>query len=191
MRIVSGFLKGKRIDFLKSASTRPLRDFVKESMFNVIKHSSLINISLEHSCVLDFYSGVGSFGIECISRGAKMATFIENNSNTLEVLKKNINYLKITQKVNISETKVISFLIKLKKKNKYEIIFFDPPFSESYFIEELKILKNSNIFSKEHVVVIHRESKSEEDLSEVINIITTKKYGRSKIIFGSFKLKAS
>ena len=123
MRIVSGFLKGKRIDFLKSASTRPLRDFVKESMFNVIKHSSLINISLEHSCVLDFYSGVGSFGIECISRGAKMATFIENNSNTLEVLKKNINYLKITQKVNISETKVISFLNKLKKKINMKLFF--------------------------------------------------------------------
>ena len=71
MRIISGFLKGKKIDFLKSTTTRPLRDFVKESIFNVMQHSTLINVSLDGANVLDLYSGVGSFGIECISRGAK------------------------------------------------------------------------------------------------------------------------
>ena len=71
MRIVGGFLKGKKIDFLKSVITRPLRDFVKENIFNVINHSNLINIKLKDAKVLDVYSGVGSFGIECISQGAK------------------------------------------------------------------------------------------------------------------------
>ena len=63
MRIISGFLKGKKIDFLKSITTRPLRDFVKESTFNIINHSILVNISLRESNVLDLYSGIGSFGI--------------------------------------------------------------------------------------------------------------------------------
>ena len=71
MRVISGFLKGKKIDFLKSSTTRPLRDFVKESTFNVLIHSNLINIPLENANVLDLYSGVGSFGIECVSRGVK------------------------------------------------------------------------------------------------------------------------
>ena len=75
MRVVSGFLKGKKIDFLKSATTRPLRDFVKENIFNIIKHSNLINVKLENASILDLYSGVGSFGIECISRGAKKNNF--------------------------------------------------------------------------------------------------------------------
>ena len=47
MRIVSGFLKGKKINFLKSATTRPLRDYVKENIFNIINHSNLINIKLQ------------------------------------------------------------------------------------------------------------------------------------------------
>ena len=88
MRIVSGFLKGKKINFLKSTTTRPLRDFVKENIFNIINHSKLINVTLENAHVLDLYSGVGSFGVECVSRGAKKVTFIENDNNALFLLKK-------------------------------------------------------------------------------------------------------
>ena len=97
MRIISGFLKGKKLDFLKSTTTRPLRDFVKESTFNIIDHSNLIDVSLKNANILDLYSGIGSFGIECISRGARKTTFVENDSNALTVLEKNINlsqYLK-------------------------------------------------------------------------------------------------
>ena len=56
MRVISGFLKGKKLDFLKSTSTRPLRDFVKENIFNIINHSNLINIKLENATILDLYS---------------------------------------------------------------------------------------------------------------------------------------
>ena len=83
---------------------------------------------------------------------------------------------------------IISFFSHLNKNTKFEIIFFDPPFSENFFIEDLKAIKNFNIFSKNHVIIIHRESKSKDDLSDIINIITTKKYGRSKIMFGKFNL---
>ncbi|MDC0418282.1 16S rRNA (guanine(966)-N(2))-methyltransferase RsmD [Pelagibacteraceae bacterium] len=186
MRIISGYLKGKKIDFLKSATTRPLRDFVKESFFNIIKHSNLINVPIQNSNVLDLYSGIGSFGIECVSRGAKKITFVENNSQALSILKNNILQLKIDKKCKIFETKILSFLNQLKKKDKYEIIFFDPPFSENFFIDELKVIKNSNIYNKNHVIIIHRENSSEEDLSKIINITMIKKYGRSKIIFGNF-----
>ena len=101
MRIIGGFLKGKKIDFLKSVTTRPLRDFIKESIFNIIIHSNLINVSLENANILDLYSGVGSFGIECISRGAKKTTFVEKDKKALEVLKKNVEHLKIKQRCKI------------------------------------------------------------------------------------------
>jgi len=186
MRIINGFLKGKKIDFLKSNTTRPLRDFVKESMFNVLVHSNLINTYLENANVLDLYSGVGSFGIECISRGAKRSAFVENNSEALAVLKKNIDHLKIEKQINIFETKIITFLSRLNKKDKFDIIFLDPPFSQNYFIEELKIIKKANIYTKNHIIIIHREKKSKDDLSQIMEVITIKKYGRSKIIFGIF-----
>ena len=186
MRIISGFLKGKKIFFLKSLVTRPLRDFVKESTFNIIKHSNLIKFSLEHSNVLDLYSGVGSFGIECISRGVKNVTFVEKDKEALNALKNNIESLKIKTKCTVIESKIASFLSKINKKIKYEIIFFDPPFAESYFIEELKIIKKLDIYSTNHLIIIHREENTEDKLSELLNILMIKKYGRSKIIFTNF-----
>ena len=186
MRIISGFLKGKKMFFLKSLVTRPLRDFVKESTFNIIKHSNLIKFSLEHSNVLDLYSGVGSFGIECISRGVKNVTFVEKDKEALNALKNNIESLKIKTKSTVIESKIASFLSKINKKIKYEIIFFDPPFAESYFIEELKIIKKLDIYSTNHLIIIHREENTEDKLSELLNILMIKKYGRSKIIFANF-----
>ena len=188
MRIISGFLKGKKMIFLKSATTRPLRDFVKESIFNVVMHSNLVDISLDSANVLDLYSGVGSFGIECISRGSKKTTFVENDKKALGVLKKNIEQLKIENRSSIFEAKISSFTKLLSEKNKYEIIFFDPPFSENFFIKELKIIKQASVCKKNHIIIIHRENKSKDDLSDLLDIFLTKKYGRSKVLFGSFNL---
>ena len=76
MRIIGGNLKGKKINFFKSQTTRPLKDSVKESIFNILNHSNNIEVEIKNSKVLDLYAGTGSFGIECISRGAKIAIFV-------------------------------------------------------------------------------------------------------------------
>jgi|TARA_B100001093_G_scaffold518207_1_gene602279 16S rRNA (guanine966-N2)-methyltransferase len=185
MRIVRGFLKGKKLDFLKSPTTRPLRDFVKENIFNIINHSNLINIKLENANVLDLYSGVGSFGIECISQGGKKTTFIENNSKALTILKRNLNNLKIEKQSEVIEKKTTSFFSQLNNKNKFEIIFFDPPFAENFFIDELRLIKNSTICKKNHLIIIHREVNAKDELNKIINILMIRSYGRSKIIFGT------
>ena len=66
MRIISGKLKGKKINFIKVNSTRPLKDSVKENIFNVLLHSNKIEVTLDDAKVLDLYSGFGSFGLECL-----------------------------------------------------------------------------------------------------------------------------
>ena len=68
MRIISGTLKGKPLLFLKDKNTRPLKDTVKENIFNILKHSNELNVTIENAKVLDLYSGFGSFGLECLSR---------------------------------------------------------------------------------------------------------------------------
>ena len=78
MRIISGYLKGKKIDQPSNKFTRPLKDLTKESIFNILQHSNLINFSLHKSKILDLFSGVGSFGLECLSRGAENVIFCEN-----------------------------------------------------------------------------------------------------------------
>ena len=93
MRIISGYLKGKKINLPKDKLTRPLKDMVKESIFNIIEHSSEINYKVADSVILDLFSGSGSFGLECISRGAKFVFFCENYQNSINILEKNINLL--------------------------------------------------------------------------------------------------
>ena len=75
MRIISGTFKGKKILQPSDKTTRPLKDLTKESIFNIIKHSNLLKIEVENSKVLDLFSGVGSFGLECLSRGASNVFF--------------------------------------------------------------------------------------------------------------------
>ena len=67
MRIISGDLKGKNILIPLDKSTRPLKDMVRESIFNILEHSNKVSIKLYNSKVLDLFSGTGSFGIECLS----------------------------------------------------------------------------------------------------------------------------
>ena len=101
MRIISGTFKGRKINYLKNTGTRPLKDAVKESIFNILKHSKLINITVLNSYILDLYSGTGSFGIECISRGAKEVTFVEKNVIAITLLKENLINLSILDQSKI------------------------------------------------------------------------------------------
>ena len=67
MRIIGGYLKGKKILTPADKSTRPLKDMVRESIFNIIEHSSDEYLELKGAKILDFFAGTGSFGIECLS----------------------------------------------------------------------------------------------------------------------------
>ena len=148
MRIISGNLKGKKLSFLNSSTTRPLKDMVKESIFNVILHSNLVDISIKNSTVLDLYSGTGSFGIECISRGANKVTFVENNNEAIKNLNNNLRKLSIEKKTSLFPIEVELFFDKISKENKFDIIFFDPPFKENKFNNVLKKIKELEIFKK-------------------------------------------
>ena len=77
MRIIGGNFKGKKIFEPKDKETRPLKDLTKESIFNLIIHSNKFKVDLKNSYILDLFSGDGSFGLECLSRGVKKITFVE------------------------------------------------------------------------------------------------------------------
>ena len=117
MRIISGNLKGKKIYFTKNLITRPLKDSVKENIFNIINHSPLIKTNIEKANILDLYSGIGSFGIECISRGASKVTFVECEKYALKILKSNLMNLSISTKSKILNYKVENALNLASRKN--------------------------------------------------------------------------
>ena len=186
MRIISGNFKGKNLMTPKDILTRPLKDAVKESIFNILEHSKFIKYKLQNSIILDLFSGVGTFGLECISRDSKHVTFFENHYPALKMLKKNIQILNCAIKTDIIEKNVF-LLEKLNIKIKsYEFIFLDPPFKEHRINILLKAIKDKKILKKDGIILLHREKKVLDKFPKDFKILITRQYGRSKIIFGKF-----
>ena len=185
MRIIGGKFKGKNIQFLKNSTTRPLKDSVKENIFNILAHSNILSVRIDGSSILDLYSGVGSFGIEALSRNAKKVTFVEQDEKAFRLLKENILRLPMNNKSKIINDKIENILNK-ENKEKFDIFFLDPPFKNKEFLIDLKLIKKKKLFKKNHIVVLHREKKTADELKNNLEIFEEKIYGRSKIIFGKF-----
>ena len=183
MRIISGKFKGKKILEPNDLNTRPLKDLTKESIFNIIKHSNKFTINFENSEILDLFSGTGSFGIECISRGAKFVTFVENYNGILPILKKNLANLKLASNYLVIEKNVFNYLNLNEFKKQFDIIFLDPPYKEKELNELLLLLINEKILKQDGIIIIHRHKKQTDILPNQINILEEKKYGISKILF--------
>ena len=117
MRIISGNFKGKKLVLPKDIKTRPLKDLTKESIFNILQHSNNLKFKLEKAVILDLFSGVGSFGLECISRGAKEVIFFENYQQTVKILTKNIINLNCQSKSKVITENIFDYknLAKLQK----------------------------------------------------------------------------
>ena len=184
MRIIGGNLKGKKLLIPLDKSTRPLRDMVRESIFNILNHSSTVSKNINNSKVLDLFSGTGSFGIECLSRGAKEVIFFENYSNSLKILKKNLFNLKLESKTKIYETNAYNLKESNLKNEIFDVIFLDPPFKDkeiNILIDQIKILKIADINT---LIIVHRNKKSVDNISKILNVLDEKNYGLSKILFG-------
>ncbi len=183
MRIIGGSFKGKKIHHPKDINTRPLKDLTKESIFNVINHSNKFNINLNQSIILDLFSGVGSFGIECISRGVKKVIFMENYSKVLPILKKNLQSLKSINNYKIIEKDIYDENIFSLFNYKFDIIFLDPPYKDKNFVKILSNIVNKQILNKDGIIILHRHKNEKDILPSNFKIIEEKKYGISKILF--------
>ena len=185
MRIISGDFKGKKILNPKDKLTRPLKDLTKESIFNIIKHSKLLDINVENSNILDLFSGVGSFGLECLSRRAASVTFLENYKEALIILKKNIESLKRQNYTHIIEKDIFAKKTLGALNNKFDIIFMDPPYKEKKIVDLLDVIIKLKLLNDNGIIIIHRHKKDEDIFPNEFKIVIKKNYGISKIIFGN------
>ena len=183
MRIISGDFKGKKILQPKDKQTRPLKDLTKESIFNIIQHSNKFKVQLVNANILDIFSGVGSFGIECISRGAKKVTFIENYQGVLPILKKNLSNLKLNFNFEVIEKDVYEDKVLADLNDKFDVIFLDPPFKNSTIDLILIKLQIFKILKKNGIIILHRHKSENHNFPKNFKIIEEKKYGLSKIFF--------
>ncbi len=183
MRIISGIFKGKKIFEPKDIKTRPLKDLTKESIFNIVIHSKKLKIDLKNSIVLDLFSGVGSFGIECLSREVKKVIFVENYNGVLPILRKNLNNIKPIINYEICEKNIYDRDTFLKFIDKFDIIFLDPPYKDKDLQKILNNIKETKILKKSGIIIIHRHKKEIDTLPKDFEVIEEKKYGISKILF--------
>ncbi len=186
MRIISGKFKGKKLILPDKSTTRPLKDMVKESIFNLIVHSNKINIDIENSTILDLFSGSGSFGLECISRGAKKVIFLEKNFETFNILIKNIQSFKNIDNYKIFNEDCFNYLkFKNNENRKFDIIFIDPPYKEIRINELIDNIFEKKLLKPHGIMIIHRNKKDMIKLTQKLNIFENRIYGISKIVFGN------
>ena len=186
MRIISGKHKGKKLFLPKDKNTRPLKDLVKESIFNLLDHSKKINKKLENSSILDLFSGSGSYGIECLSRGSKIVYFFENYIEAVKVLEKNLLLFKNEKNFKIFKSDCFKFFNSYQKINKkFDIIFIDPPYKESRINELIEKIVESKILNPGGIIIIHRNKKDKVEITNKIKIFDTRNYGLSKVYFAN------
>ena len=187
MRIISGSYKGKKLFLPDPTITRPLRDYVKESLFNLLTHSKLTNFNLVNSNILDVFSGSGSFGIECLSRGAEKVIFIEKEKKTFAILNKNIQNLSLEQQCTLLNKNILNFDFRKLLEPSVDLLFLDPPFQFNFLNELLNLLKENSDKLAKSLIIIHFENKNIFKFDNYLDILIKKKYGRSIIIFGKIK----
>ncbi|MDG5800126.1 16S rRNA (guanine(966)-N(2))-methyltransferase RsmD [Marinilabiliaceae bacterium ANBcel2] len=179
MRIISGFLKGRRFNPPKNFKARPTTDTARESLFNILNNT----IEYDQIKVLDLFSGTGAVTYEFVSRGVKEITSVEKNYNHYKFIKKTIEQLKIDNYVKTVKLDVFKFL-KNESTEKFDLIFADPPFE----MENFELLPDSiflsNLLNPDALVII--EHGPDKDFSNNNNFKDRREYG--KVNFSFFSL---
>lgn len=173
MRVIAGSARRILLKTLDGMDTRPTTDRIKETLFN------MINNDIYDSTFLDLYSGSGAIGIEALSRGAKCATFVENNRKALDCIQHNLKVTHLENKAIIMNTQVMLALKDLEaKNNSYDIIFIDPPYEKKYEMEVLNYLDSSNLINEDTLIIVEASLNTNFDYIDnmQIQIKKIKKY---------------
>ncbi|MGA2172499.1 MAG: RsmD family RNA methyltransferase [Sedimentisphaerales bacterium] len=134
MRIIAGAKRGMNLFSPPGRDSRPITDRVKQSLFDVLQKYDLP----AGKVVADLFAGVGSLGLESLSRGAAFVTFVEHNPKIAPILEKNIakagfagqskvvrvDAFKIDMPVDVGQSQSAT-------ADKYDLVFVDPPYVDS------------------------------------------------------------
>ena len=153
MRIISGKYKGRRILIPKKLPVRPTTNRAKEGIFNILEN----RYSLEEKSILDLFSGTGNIAFEFASRGCKQVTSVDKDRKCV----RHINSFQ--NKLNINIEIVHSDCYKFIKecKNKYDLIFADPPYDYLQYEELKNLIIKQNIINKGGCVIFEHSKKTE------------------------------
>ena len=178
MRVIAGTAKGTKLNSIDDISTRPTLDRVKEPLFSIIQNN------IVESNVLDLFAGSGALGIESLSRGAKHCTFCDKSYKSIQMLKENIQKVRMKEKstiLNIDYKKCLD-----EQKEKFDIIFIDPPYKMDIAIDSVKRIIELELLAKDGIIIIEtdEEERERKELEKIdLELYDVRKYGRVKLLF--------
>ncbi len=184
MRVIAGTARSLRLGLPEGDEVRPTIDRYKETNFNIL------NRDVPGAVMIDVFAGSGANGIEALSRGAKEAYFIENNSNAIYAIEKNLEFTKLIEKATIMKYDYTNALTMLKDRGVVaDIIYIDPPFNQDYERDAIEQILALGLLDPDGVLVCESDAKT--DLSFIddmdnIEIVKEKAYNTCKFTFIRF-----
>lgn len=179
MKIITGSAKGMNLETLEGEATRPTSQRVKEAIF------SMLQFDIEGACVLDLFAGSGQLGLEALSRGAKKATFSDSARNATDIVIKNAKKARLFDKCRISTCDYRQMIQGISGKEKYDIVFIDPPYKDDVIAEVLELLCKANALNNNAFIVCESGKEDvfngKDELKEKFEIHRQAKYSISYI----------
>ncbi|CAL4317763.1 16S rRNA (guanine(966)-N(2))-methyltransferase RsmD [Buchnera aphidicola] len=172
LKIIGGKFKKHKIYINHSKNLRPTTNFIRETLFNWITKY------IQNAICLDCFAGSGILGIESISRHAKHVTSLEIDKKNIFYIYKNLKKLKINT-IKIIHTNTLKWL--KEKKNKYNIIFLDPPYNNFQLLQKTIFLLEKNKYTKKNTIIYIEKKISKKTFHIPKNWIIQKKKATKKI----------
>ena len=110
MRVITGTARGRRLKELEGMETRPTTDRVKEGLFNILQ------FDIEGRKVLDLFAGTGQLGIECLSRGAASAVFVDRRADAVKLIRDNLKTTDLAENARVVAGDSMEYLKSLREK---------------------------------------------------------------------------
>ena len=171
MRVITGSARGRRLKELEGLETRPTTDRVKEGLF------SALQFDIEGRRVLDLFAGTGQLGIECLSRGAESAVFVDRRADAVKIIRENLKITELQDRARVVAGDSMEYLKSLRES--FDIILLDPPYSAGLLEEAIAHIARFDILSPHGIIVAeHPVEQSMPALSVPYRIYRTYRYGK-------------
>lgn len=155
IRVISGAYKGKKLKRVPSLNTRPMPDKLKESLFSII-HSEI-----KECAFLDGFAGTGSIGIEALSRGARVAFFVEESYPAVKIIRSNIEKCEAEDLARVMHKEFNRAVIQLAQEGmKFDMMFLDPPYKMLDTRNPLKVVFKREILNESGMIILRHHFKS-------------------------------
>ena len=174
MRVITGSAGGRRLLELEGLETRPTTGRVKEGVF------SALQFDVEGRRVLDLFAGTGQMGIECLSRGAASAVFVDRRKDAAQLVKKNLALTNLQDRARVVNGDALSYLAGAGER--FDIVFIDPPYADRLWESAISAIYRFDILANHGIIVC--ESPVDQEMPAVkapLFLHRTYRYGRIKI----------